>query len=81
LTREGPSNWSHAPVAAVSACSPGSGLRSRWARTTLSAPTLAGRGAPRSPTRACRARCARRAAHRYACERQRRPRRPSARAA
>ena len=34
FVRPGPSSWSHAPAAAVSACSPASGLRSRCARTT-----------------------------------------------
>ena len=32
FARPGPSSWSVAPVAAVSACSPASGLRSTWAR-------------------------------------------------
>ena len=32
FVRPGPSSWSHAPAAAVSACSPGSGLRSTCAR-------------------------------------------------
>ena len=45
FVRPGPSNWSHAPVAAVSACSPASGLRSRCARTTLAG----GHAAPGEP--------------------------------
>ena len=56
FARPGPSSWSVAPVAAVSACSPGSGLRSTWARITdlgAEPPSPASRSTIASPIVPC----------------------------